>query len=176
LDGFFFRNYLLTNKGEKLLVDTEANTINNCPVENFAAPKDSLFTVKVSGEQLIPMDAHASEFAGKALYTVSINTCHEIYGNIAIELYKFENPQWRNGIMMRTSKRITHENSKGLILGFQHAKNFTIKKLGSKKDILDFDTKKVFNAKEVVEEFSHIKAKGAEITTKKVIIRFKQQR
>ena len=174
LDGFFFRNYLLTNKGEKLLVDTEANTINNCPVENFAATKDSLFTVKVGGEQIITMDKQGK--TGKALYTVSINTHHETYGDIAIELYKFENPQWRNGIMMRTSKRITHENSKGFILGFQHAKNFTIKKLGSKKDILDFDTKKVFNAKEVVEEFSYIEEEGAEITTKKVINRFKQQR
>ena len=174
LDGFFFRNYLLTNKGEKLLVDTEANTINNCPVENFAATKDSLFTVKVGGEQIITMDKQGK--TGKALYTVSINTHHETYGDIAIELYKFENPQWRNGIMMRISKRITHENSKGFILGFQHAKNFTIKKLGSKKDILDFDTKKVFNAKEVVEEFSYIEEEGAEITTKKVINRFKQQR
>jgi hypothetical protein len=63
-----------------------------------------------------------------------------------------------------------------LILGFQHAKNFTIKKLGSKKDILDFDTKKISNAKEVVEEFSYIEEEGAEITTKKVINRFKQQR
>ena len=174
LEGFFFRNYLLTNKGEKLLVDTEANTINNCPVENFKAAEDSLFTVKVGGEQIITMDQQGK--TGKALYTVSINTYHETYGDITIELYKFENPQWRNGIMMRTNKRITHENSKGLILAFQHAKNFTIKKLGSKKDILDFDTKKVFNAKEVVEEFSYIEEEDAEITTKKVLNRFKQQR
>jgi hypothetical protein len=172
LDGFFFRNYLLINKGEKLLVDTEANTINNCPVENFTTAEDSLFAVKVGGKQTVTMWHKKDD----ALYTVSIATHHETYGDIAIELYKFENPQWRNGIMMCTSKRITHKNSKGLILGFQHAKNFTIKKLGSKKDILDFDTKKISNVKEVVEEFSHIKAKGAEITTKKVINRFKQQR
>jgi hypothetical protein len=175
LDGFFFRHYMLTNKGEKLLVDTEANTINNCPVENFKVAEDSLFTVKVGGKQTITMDSRQGK-TGIALYTVSIATHHETYGDITIELYKFENPQWRNGIMMHTNKRITHENSKGLILGFQHAKNFAIKKLGSKKDILDFDTKKISNAKEIVEEFSYIEEEGAEITTKKVINRFKQQR
>jgi hypothetical protein len=175
LEGFFFRNYLLTNKGEKLLVDTEANTINNCPVENFKVTEDSLFTVKVGGKQTITMDSRQGK-TGIALYTVSIATHHETYGDITIELYKFENPQWRNGIMMHTNKRITHENSKGLILGFQHAKNFAIKKLGSKKDILDFDTKKISNAKEIVEEFSYIEEEGAEITTKKVINHFKQQR
>ena len=67
---------------------------------------------------------------------------------------------------MRTRTRITHENSKGFILGFQHATNFTIKKLGSKKDILEFDTKKISNANEIVETFTYMEEAGVLVTAK----------
>ena len=36
---------------------------------------------------------------------------------------------------METERKLSHDNAKGCLMGFQHVKNFSINKLGSKKDI-----------------------------------------
>ena len=149
LDGYFFRNYMLTNCGEKLLIDMEADTINGKPLKDIKTDK---FTVSVGKEQAPPAYPYTEE--QETVYSLTIETYHETYGNIEVVLYKYVNPQIRNGISMRTEKELTHDNSKGFIMHFQHYKQFSVRKLGSKKDIANFDKTKVpRKRKEVTEEF-----------------------
>ena len=151
LDGYFFRNYMLTNCGEKLLIDMEADTINGKPLRNIKTDK---FTVSVGKAQAPPVYPYTE--GQETVYSLTINTYHETYGNIEVVLHKYLNPQVRNGICMYTDKKLTHENSKGFIMHFQHYKQFSIHKLGSKKDIANFDKAKVpSKKKQVTEEFIH---------------------
>ena len=152
LDGFFFRNYMLTNCGEKLLIDMEADTINGKSIRNIKTEK---FTVSVGTEQA-PLSYPYNEELNETVYSLTIETFHETYGNIKVVLNKYVNPQVRNGIHMHTEKKLTHKNSKGFIMHFQDYKQFSIRKLGSKQDIADFDKAKVPSMKkEVTEEFKY---------------------
>ena len=152
LDGYFFRNYMLTNCGEKLLIDMEADTINGKSIRNIKTEK---FTVSVGTEQA-PLSYPYNEELNEAVYSLTIETFHETYGNIKVVLNKYINPQVRNGIHMHTEKKLTHKNSKGFIMHFQDYKQFSIRKLGSKQDIADFDKAKVPSMKkEVTEEFKY---------------------
>ena len=149
LDGYFFRNYMLTNCGEKLLIDMEADTINGKPLRNIKTEK---FTVSIGKAQAPPVYPYTEE--QETVYSLTIKTYHETYGNIEVVLHKYSNPQVRNGISMYTERKLTHENSKGFIMHFQHYKQFSIHKLGSKKDIANFDKAKVpRKRKQVTEEF-----------------------
>jgi hypothetical protein len=140
---------MLTNCGEKLLIDMEADTINGKPLRNIKTDK---FTVFVGKEQAPPAYPYTEE--QETVYSLTIETYHETYGNIEVVLHKYVNPQMRNGISMRAEKELTHENSKGFIMHFQHYKQFSIHKLGSKKDIANFDKAKVpRKRKEVKEDF-----------------------
>tara|TARA_A100001015_G_C15021886_1_gene728431 strand:- start:401 stop:2962 length:2562 start_codon:yes stop_codon:yes gene_type:complete len=149
LDGYFFRNYMLTNCGEKLLIDMEADTINGEPIKNIKTDK---FSVSI-GTERAPLTYPYTE-QQETVYSLTIETFHETYGNIKVVLHKYKNPQIRNGIHMYTENKLTHENSKGFIMHFQHYKQFSIRKLGSKKDIDSFDKAKVpGRKKQVTEEF-----------------------
>lgn len=150
LEGYFFRNYMLTNSGNKLLIDMEENTINKKPILIGNVIKTSEFTVTV-GKKLAESCYPYTE-DNLVDYSLTIKTFHETYGNIEINLYKYVNPQIRNGISMRTDNKITHENSKGFIMQYQDSKQFSISKLGSKKDIANFDKTKIPNLKKKKEE------------------------
>ena len=153
LDGYFFHNYLLTNCGDKLRVDMEANTINNGPLRNMST---DAFTVRM-GRRAAQLVAPYHKEKNKVLYSITITTHHEAYGEIEVTLFKYANPQIRNGISMRTSRKMTRENAKGLILGYQPSKNFSIHKLGSKKDIVAYgeEAQTVSAAKKVMETFDY---------------------
>ena len=153
LDGYFFRNYLLTNCGDKLRVDMEANTINNGPLRNMST---DAFTVRMGRREAQSVAPYHKE-KNKVLYSITITTHHEAYGEIEVTLFKYANPQIRNGISMRTSRKMTRENAKGLILGYQPSKNFSIHKLGSKKDIVAYgeEAQTASTAKKVMETFDY---------------------
>tara|TARA_Y100000817_G_C16801030_1_gene519645 strand:+ start:9 stop:953 length:945 start_codon:yes stop_codon:yes gene_type:complete len=152
LDGYFFRNYMITNHGEKLLIDMEANTINNEPIQNMVT---KYFKVTV-GKDDAPLTYPYNKEKNEPTYSLTIETFHNTYGNIKVTLNKYVNPQIRNGIHMQTENKLTHENSKGFIMHFQDYKQFSIHKLGSKKDIADFDKTKVPGLEnKVTEEFNY---------------------
>ena len=105
---------------------------------------------KKSTQTIAPYHKEQNE----VVYSITINTHHEAYGDIEITLYKYVNPQIRNGISMRTTHEMTRENAKGLILGYQPSKNFSIHKLGSKNDIVAYNpTTKA--AKKITETFNY---------------------
>jgi len=167
LDGYFFRNYLLTNCGDKLRVDMEANTINHGPLRNMST---DAFTVRMGRREAQSVAPYHKE-KNKVLYSITITTHHEAYGEIEVTLFKYANPQIRNGISMRTSRKMTRENAKGLILGYQPSKNFSIHKLGSKKDIVAYgeEAQAVSAAKKVMETFDY------ESSSKQAQIHFLQE-
>ena len=63
---------------------------------------------------------------------------------------------------METERKLSHYNAKGCLMGFQHVKNFSINKLGSKKDIYDYNTKRLGRVKTVKEEFIYSKSNTTE--------------
>ena len=171
LNGHFFRHYTITNNGERLDIDMELDMIENKSTYDQIHSTPN-YTIKRIDETMTNNIYPYNRGQDRVIYMLEIKTFNETYGNIVINLYKFENPQLRNGITIRTNKRITHKNSKGCILQFQDTRNFTIKKLGSRKDILDYNTKKSRVVRKVSENFVYYNQK----TSKSVNIEFLQQK
>ena len=151
LDGYFFRRYMVTNCGEKLLIDTETSTINHQPLQNMTTEH---FTVTIGNKQPKPQPPYHKE-GNVILHSITIASYHEIYGNIKIVIYKYENPQLRNEIVVHTAHALTHQNTKGFIMEYQDYKQFSIHKLGSKKDIPAFNADKMPPTSQKVSETFH---------------------
>ena len=122
------------------------------------------FTVTIGNKKPLAQPPYDVE-PNVVIHSITIDTYHETYGNIQIVIHKYENPQLRNGISVQTDCGKTHQNSKGFIMEYQDYKQFSIPKLGSKKDIAAFNADKMLPVSKNVREIFHYEfSEDTEIT------------
>ena len=85
--------------------------------------------------------------------TYEINFHNSTYGNIKLHLFKFSNPQIRNGFNMICDRSINFLNSRGAILGNQKLNNIIVNNTFCDKNIPEF---KITNHKVTEEQINEI--------------------
>ena len=145
LDGYYFRNFYISNQNSYIVVNLENGTIKTTDseksikslYENGGILDYQSFNIEIIKSQLADRKTVANYDLVEMDYTVRIKTHNKIYGNIAVELYSLLNKQIRNSIKITAQYPITLNNSRGAYLMPQHTDNMYVKELGSKKKIKD---------------------------------------
>jgi len=145
LDGYYFRNFYISNQNSYIIVNLENGTIKTTDseksikslYENGGILDYQSFNIEIIKSQLADRKTVANYDLVEMDYTVRIKTHNKIYGNIAVELYSLLNKQIRNSIKITAQYPITLNNSRGAYLMPQHTDNMYVKELGSKKKIKD---------------------------------------
>ena len=145
LDGYYFRNFYISNQNSYIVVNLENGTIKTTDseksikslYENGGILDYQSFNIEIIKSQLADRKTVANYDLVEMDYTVRIKTHNKIYGNIVVELYSLLNKQIRNSIKITAQYPITLNNSRGAYLMPQHTDNMYVKELGSKKKIKD---------------------------------------
>ena len=174
IDGYYFRNFYISNKNNYLIVNLEDRTLKAADGEitldhlykkgGVATYKNFEINIIKSSKETYKKIANYDKTL--VIYTVKVKTYNEVYGNVEIELFSLVNKQIRNSIQIYTENPITVDNSVGAYLMPQHTNNIYIDEIGSNKLLEDV---KPYNEKDynVINEQHFSKS---EVINKKLLI------
>ena len=132
-DNGIFINYLyLLNNDSYILFDFEEFKIikslgNNIKIDNDSTKTINYYNYNIENYNNI-----------KPSNKLTIKTFNNSYGEIFIELLKYDNPQIRNGYIIKTQNPINMKNSRGAMLGLQDINDISLNDIKSEKQILSF--------------------------------------
>ena len=134
IDGYYFRNFYISNKNNYLIVNLEDRTLKSAEGEitlDHLYKKGGVATYKNFEISVIKTTKNTYKKIANydktlVVYTVKVKTYNEVYGNVEIELFSLDNKQIRNSIQIYTDKSITVNNSVGAYLMPQHIINNVI--------------------------------------------------
>ena len=134
----FFRYLYVSNNGKTFLFDMESFKFINTYGDEEKLNKVFKIDELIDNNMKSGIKFYNKEIAEK---TISIKTFNKIYGNVTINLFKYSNPQLRNGLEIHCQNDITKHNSKGAILGNQNLENIELNDIFSDIEIKSFSYK-----------------------------------
>jgi len=122
--AYFFKTIYINNDDKYILFDLERFTFIN-KYGNEIEPDNSFLVSEIENSKRLNLNVgmYNDEIPEK---TFEINFYNMTYGNIKLHLFKFINPQIRNGFNIICEKSINFLNSRGAILGNQKLNNIII--------------------------------------------------
>ena len=176
IDGYYFRNFYISNKNNYLIVNLEDRTLKSAEGEitlDHLYKKGGVATYKNFEISVIKTTKNTYKKIANydktlVVYTVKVKTYNEVYGNVEIELFSLDNKQIRNSIQIYTDKSITVNNSVGAYLMPQHINNIYVNELGSHEMLEDV---KPYNEKDfnIINE-KHYHYHNSRVINKKLLI------
>ena len=147
IDGYYFRNFYISNKNNYLIVNLEDRTLKAADGEitldhlykkgGVATYKNFEINITKSTKDTYKKIANYDKTL--VVYTVKVKTYNEVYGKVEIELFSLFNKQIRNSIQIYTENPITVNNSVGAYLMPQHINNIYVNRLGSNEMLEDVE-------------------------------------
>ena len=134
--AYFFKTIYINNNENSILFDLEKFIfINQYGAE--INPDKSFQVKEIENKEKLKLNVgmYNDETPEK---TYEINFYNTTYGNVKLHLFKFSNPQIRNGFNMICNKSINFLNSRGAILGNQELNNIVVNNIFCDKNIPEF--------------------------------------
>lgn len=134
--AYFFKTIYINNNGNYIIFDLEKFIFIN-QYGSEIEPDSNFFVTEINNSEKLKLDVgmYNDEIPEK---TYEINFDNSTYGNIKLHLFKFSNPQIRNGFNMICNKSINFLNSRGALLGNQKLNNIIVNNIFCNKIIPEF--------------------------------------